>query len=31
VMQEGGWMLEDREELLLGLLVSESWRRLASC
>ena len=27
VMREAGWMLEDRRELLLGLLVSESWRR----
>jgi hypothetical protein len=27
VMSEAGWMLEDRRELLLGLLVSESWRR----
>jgi hypothetical protein len=31
VMREAGWVLEDREELLLGLLVSESWRRLVSC
>jgi ubiquinone/menaquinone biosynthesis C-methylase UbiE len=27
VMREAGWILEDRRELLLGLLVSESWRR----
>jgi ubiquinone/menaquinone biosynthesis C-methylase UbiE len=26
VMREAGWMLEDRRELLLGLLVSERWR-----
>jgi ubiquinone/menaquinone biosynthesis C-methylase UbiE len=25
-MREAGWMLEDRREMLLGLLVSESWR-----
>jgi ubiquinone/menaquinone biosynthesis C-methylase UbiE len=30
VMREAGWMLEDRRELLAGLLVSESWRRRAS-
>jgi SAM-dependent methyltransferase len=29
VMCEAGWMLEDRRELLLGLLVSERWRRIA--
>jgi len=28
-MREAGWMLEDRQELLFGLLVSESWRRRA--
>jgi len=28
-MREAGWMLEDRHELLFGLLVSESWRRKA--
>jgi hypothetical protein len=27
VMHETGWMLEDRRELLFGLLVSERWRR----
>jgi hypothetical protein len=27
VMHEAGWILESRRELLLGLLVSESWRR----
>jgi cyclopropane fatty-acyl-phospholipid synthase-like methyltransferase len=27
VMREAGWILEDRRELLLGLLVSDSWRR----
>ncbi len=27
VMREAGWTLENRRELLLGLLVSESWRR----
>jgi SAM-dependent methyltransferase len=27
VMREAGWILEDRRELLLGLLISESWRR----
>lgn len=27
VMQEAGWLLEDRSRLLLGLLVSERWRR----
>jgi SAM-dependent methyltransferase len=26
VMREAGWMLEDRRELFLGLLVSERWR-----
>lgn len=26
-MREAGWVLEDRRELLFGLLVSESWRR----
>jgi ubiquinone/menaquinone biosynthesis C-methylase UbiE len=26
VMREAGWMLEDRRELLFGLLVSERWR-----
>jgi ubiquinone/menaquinone biosynthesis C-methylase UbiE len=30
VMREAGWVLEDRRELLLGLLVSERWRRAAS-
>jgi ubiquinone/menaquinone biosynthesis C-methylase UbiE len=30
VMREDGWMLEDRRELLSGLLVSERWRRSAS-
>lgn len=30
VMQEAGWMLEDRRELLFGLLVSERWRRASS-
>jgi ubiquinone/menaquinone biosynthesis C-methylase UbiE len=29
VMREAGWMLEGRRELLLGLLVSERWRRIA--
>ena len=29
VMREAGWILEDRRELLMGLLVSESWRRRA--
>ena len=28
VMREAGWVLEDRRELLLGLLASESWRRV---
>lgn len=28
VMREAGWMLEDRRELLWGLLVSERWRRI---
>jgi ubiquinone/menaquinone biosynthesis C-methylase UbiE len=28
VMREAGWRLEDRQYLLLGLLVSERWRRL---
>lgn len=27
VMREAGWMLQDRRELLLGLLVSERWRQ----
>ena len=27
VMREAGWMLEDRRELLLGLLISERWHR----
>jgi hypothetical protein len=27
VMREAGWTLEDRRELLMGLLISESWRR----
>jgi cyclopropane fatty-acyl-phospholipid synthase-like methyltransferase len=27
VMREAGWILEDRRSLLLGLLVSERWRR----
>ena len=27
VLREAGWMLADRRELLLGLLVSEAWRR----
>jgi ubiquinone/menaquinone biosynthesis C-methylase UbiE len=31
VMREAGWVLEDRRESLLGLLVSESWRRRVSC
>jgi hypothetical protein len=30
VMREAGWVLEDRRESLLGLLVSESWRRSVS-
>jgi SAM-dependent methyltransferase len=30
VMREAGWLLEDRKELLLGLLVSERWRRCAA-
>jgi SAM-dependent methyltransferase len=30
VMRAAGWVLEDRQELLLGLLVSERWRRSAS-
>ena len=29
-MRESGWRLEDRRTLLLGLLVSERWRRLLS-
>lgn len=29
VMREAGWILQDRRELLMGLLVSESWRRRA--
>jgi ubiquinone/menaquinone biosynthesis C-methylase UbiE len=29
VMRKAGWVLEDRRELLLGLLVSESWRRVS--
>jgi SAM-dependent methyltransferase len=29
VMREAGWTLEDRRELLRGLLVSERWRRIA--
>jgi SAM-dependent methyltransferase len=29
VMRDAGWMLEDRRELLWGLLVSERWRRIA--
>jgi ubiquinone/menaquinone biosynthesis C-methylase UbiE len=29
VMQEAGWRLENRRELLFGLLVSERWRRRA--
>ena len=29
VMSEAGWMLEDRRELLWGLLLSERWRRIA--
>jgi SAM-dependent methyltransferase len=28
-MRDAGWILEERRELLLGLLVSESWRRRA--
>jgi ubiquinone/menaquinone biosynthesis C-methylase UbiE len=28
VMRKAGWVLEDRRELLLGLLASESWRRV---
>lgn len=27
VMQEAGWLLEDRKKLLLGLLISERWSR----
>jgi ubiquinone/menaquinone biosynthesis C-methylase UbiE len=27
VMQKAGWLLEDRQQLLFGLLVSERWRR----
>ncbi len=30
VMREAGWRLDDRRTLLLGLLVSERWRRLPS-
>jgi ubiquinone/menaquinone biosynthesis C-methylase UbiE len=30
VMRKSGWRLEDRRTLLLGLLVSERWRRLLS-
>ena len=30
VLQEAGWQLEDRRELLFGLLVSECWRRTAA-
>jgi ubiquinone/menaquinone biosynthesis C-methylase UbiE len=30
VMREAGWSLDDRRTLLLGLLVSERWRRLPS-
>jgi SAM-dependent methyltransferase len=30
VMREAGWMLEDRRELLWGLLMSERWRRSVS-
>lgn len=29
VMRNAGWVLEDRRELLLGLLASESWRRVS--
>lgn len=29
VLQKAGWQLEDRRELLFGLLVSECWRRTA--
>ncbi len=29
VMRKAGWVLEDRRELLLGLLASESWRRVS--
>jgi SAM-dependent methyltransferase len=29
VMRDAGWMLKDRRQLLLGLLVSERWRRIA--
>jgi SAM-dependent methyltransferase len=28
-MRDAGWMLEDRRELLSGLLLSERWRRIA--
>jgi cyclopropane fatty-acyl-phospholipid synthase-like methyltransferase len=31
IMQSAGWVLEDRRELLLGILVSETWRRSAPC
>ena len=30
VMQQAGWLLEDRRQLLFGLLVSERWRRRSS-
>jgi SAM-dependent methyltransferase len=30
VMHKAGWLLEDRQDLLWGLLVSERWRRSAS-
>jgi SAM-dependent methyltransferase len=30
VMREAGWLLEDRRELLFGLLFSERWRRSSS-
>jgi ubiquinone/menaquinone biosynthesis C-methylase UbiE len=29
VMRKAGWVLEDRRELLLGLLASENWRRVS--
>jgi hypothetical protein len=30
VLQKAGWRLEDRQELLFGLLASERWRRRSS-
>ena len=30
MMQKAGWRLEDRQELLFGLLTSERWRRGSS-